>query len=143
MDGWGYRSHAPGCMCCLGMRECCDTQSHICTTYAPHIHHMHTTYTLHAHHIYIITYAPHAHHICTTCTPHIHHMYTTPHHIHTVGAGRVILTSTFFIVLITVLVNGGCTTYLIEKLELKQHTGYHALLHDESPLGGGIDHSHR
>lgn len=43
----------------------------------------------------------------------------------------MILTSTFFIVLITVLVNGGCTTYLVDALGLKQRQGYLALLHEE------------
>lgn len=40
----------------------------------------------------------------------------------------MILTSTFFIVLITVLVNGGCTTYLVDALDLRQHQGYMSLM---------------
>lgn len=51
------------------------------------------------------------------------------------SAGRVILTSTFFIVLITVLINGGSSSYLIEKLGLQSDAGVpHFNLH--GPPGG-------
>jgi len=43
----------------------------MCTTFAPHVHHICTTFAPHLHHI-CTTCAPHLHHICTTCAPHLH-----------------------------------------------------------------------